>query len=221
MTPEPLPRRSIITPPVPPRRLSHDLEDLRTYAAGRALSIGEIEIALKARGFALLILVFALPFSLPVSIPGLSIPFGLVITFMGCRLALGLKPWLPQFIRRREIKANILERTLAFGIRLSQRMEKLARPRLHFLQRFPGMINLIGLGIASGGLLLSAPFPPFIPLTNTLPALGILCLTAGMIERDGVLVLTGYAMSLLAWAYFVTCFLLGEAGLRRLWDFVF
>ncbi len=35
-----------------------------------------------------------------------------------------------------------------------------AKLRMHFLQRWPGMVNFIGLGIASGGLLLSLPLPP-------------------------------------------------------------
>jgi hypothetical protein len=81
------------------------------------------------------------------------------------------------------------------------------------------MLNLIGLGIASGGLLLCLPLPPLIPLSNTIPALSILLLTAGMVERDGLLVLLGYVTNLAAWLYFILMFVLLGDGLKALFRF--
>jgi hypothetical protein len=49
----------IIEPPVPPRRLSSDLKDLLREAAGRSLTLGELEQILHGRGFALFILLLA------------------------------------------------------------------------------------------------------------------------------------------------------------------
>lgn len=166
-----------LEPPLPPRRLSTDLKEILREAAGRSLSLGELEQILQGRGFALFILILALPFVFPIAVPGLSIPFGIVILILGMRIAMGLKPALPQFILRREVKYSILERIVNFGLKLCVRLEKLIRPRMHFLQRWPGMLNLIGLGIASGGLLLSLPLPPFIPFTNAIPAISILMLS--------------------------------------------
>lgn len=42
-------------------RLSSDLQDLRRHSAGKAMTIGELEEALKGRGFAMLVLLMALP----------------------------------------------------------------------------------------------------------------------------------------------------------------
>ena len=195
----------------PPCRLSEDLQAL--LAQERALSIGEIESILQGRGFALIIMLLAAPFLVP-SVPGLSTPFGAAIILMGARLACGRKPWLPQFVRRRELSAQLLCKVLGVLLKLVQRMERLAKPRMHFLQRGPGMVNLIGLGIASGGLFLFLPI--MVPVMNTLPTLSILFLTAGLMERDGMFVILGYLFGVAAWIYFGAWLLLGKAGVNCL-----
>ena len=204
--------------PATPPRLSSDLRDLLREAAGRHLTLGELEQTLKGRGFGLFVLLLALPFTFPITIPGLSIPFGLVIMLIGLRLAVGRKPWLPAFILRREIKYSLLEKIVGLGLRLSTKLEKVVKPRMHFLQRWPGMLNLIGLGIASGGLLLSLPLPPLIPFSNTIPAFAVLFLAAGMIERDGLLVLIGHCVNVAAWIYFSLMFAAAGEGISRLWQ---
>ncbi len=193
----------------PPRRLSADLAELLRLADGRALTLGELEALLQGRGFGLFILLMSLPFLIPVAIPGLSVPFGIVVLLIGVRIACGRKPSLPAFILRRQIKFATLERIVGTGLKLCTRMEKLVKPRMEFLQRGPGMANLIGIGIASGGLQLLLPLPPLIPLSNFIPAVSVVFLTAGMLERDGLLVLAGYVVNVAGWCYFA----LWSAGL--------
>jgi hypothetical protein len=204
---------------LPPRKLSDDLRELLRASAGRALTLGELESSLQGRGFALLILLMSLPFCFPVSIPGLSMPFGVVIMFLGFRLACGRKPSLPGFVLKREIQFSTLEKIVGFGLKLATRMEKIAKPRMQFLHRWPGMTNLIGVGLALGGLLLLLPLPPLIPLSNTIPAISVVLLTAGLVERDGVFVLAGYGVNLLAWVYFIFMFVMGGEGIRHLLRF--
>ena len=182
------------------------------------MTLGELEEILQGRGFGMFLLLLALPFTFPIAIPGLSIPFGIVIMLVGLRIALGRKPSLPDFILRRTIKPSVLERIIRLGLKLSTKLEKVVKPRMHFLQRWPGMINLIGLGIASGGLLLSLPLPPLIPFSNTIPALAVLFLTAGLIERDGLLVLIGHCVNVVAWIYFGVMFTAAGHGINRLWQ---
>ncbi len=202
--------------PLPAKRLSDDLRELLAKAAGRSLTLGELEAILQGRGFALFILLLSLPFCSPISIPGLSIPFGVVITFLGLRILFGHKPELPGFVLRKQVKYATLERIVGIGLKLCKYMEKIARPRMAFLRTWPGMINLIGLGLASGGVQLLLPLPPLIPLSNTIPAVSVVLLTAGLIERDGVFVLAGYAMNLAAWIYFALMFgVIGE-GIKHL-----
>ena len=201
-----------------PRRLSADLRDLLREAAGRAMTLGELEEILKGRGFALFLLLLSLPFAFPISLPGLSIPFGIVIMILGLRIVLGMKPSLPRFVLGRKVPYRVLEKTVGFGLKLSTKMEKLVRPRMHFLQRWPGMINLIGLGIFSGGFLLLLPLPPLIPFSNMIPAVSVILLAAGLMERDGLLVLFGYLVNLAAWIYFGIMFVLAGHGVSQLWE---
>jgi hypothetical protein len=83
---------------------------------------------------------------------------------------------------------------------ISRRFEHLIRPRLLQLTHGATLNRFNGLALVFAALLLMAPLP-LIPLTNTLPAVAILLLAAGMAERDGVLVLAGYAATLISTAY--------------------
>jgi hypothetical protein len=49
-------------------------------------------------------------------------------------------------------------------------------------------------------LLLMAPLP-FVPLANTLPAIAIILLCLGMAERDGLMLMAGYALALVSAVY--------------------
>ena len=88
---------------------------------------------------------------------------------LGLRIATGQKPSLPGMILRREVKYATLEKMVNFALKLCGKMEKVVKPRMHFMQRWPGMMNLIGIGIASGGLQLCLPLPPLIPFSNFIP----------------------------------------------------
>ena len=139
--------------------------------------------------------------------------------FLGLRIALGMKPSLPQFILRRQVSYALLEKIIGVGLKLCTKLERIVKPRMHFLQKWPGMLNLIGLGIASGGLLLCLPLPPLVPLSNTIPAVAVLLLTAGMIERDGLLVLFGHFVNIAAWIYFIIMGIIFGDALRYIFRY--
>lgn len=210
--PDPTP---VLADAATPARLSADLAALRARSAGQSLTVDELEKALKGRGFAMLLLLLALPFCV-IPVPGLSTPFGFAVFLIGIRFAAGQKPWLPAFVRRKNIPPARLAQILDGGIRFARTMEKCVKPRMRFLQHWPGMTNLIGLGIASGGLLLLLPLP--IPFSNTIPAWAVVFLTAGMMERDGLLVLLGHVTTLASWAFIALCWLLGAQGIERLFN---
>ena len=203
----------------PPRRLSEDFGEVLRHAAGRAVTLGELETNLKGRGFALFILILSVPFCFPVALPGLSIPFGIVILLLGFRIAMGHKPKLPGFILRREISYKLLEKIVHFGQKVCRTIERFSRPRMQFLRRSGFAVNLIGIGLASGGLQLLLPLPPFVPLSNTIPAVSVVLLTAGLIERDGVFVLAGYVVNLAAWVYFALMGAALHTAVLKIWHF--
>ena len=207
-------------PPPQAKRLSEELESLLEIAPGRPMKLRTIVEHLHFRGLPALIVLLCVPFLFPVAIPGLSIPFGIAIALCGLRLGLGHSFWMPDFILRREISYDMLQKLVATAAKFYRKVEKLVRPRMHFLQRWPGMINLMGFMIMVGGILLSLPIPPPFPLTNTIPGLAVIFMALGIMERDGVCTLVGYGFALLGVCYVGLIFVLGVAGVQQLWGWL-
>jgi hypothetical protein len=216
----PLPETAPLPPEAEPRprRLSEELRDVLRDAMGHDVTLGELEQRLQGRGFALFILLLSVPFCFPIAIPGLSIPFGIVIMLLGIRIALGRKPDLPGFILAKKIRYGNLERIVTLGIKLCTKIEKVARPRMHFFRRSSLAVNLIGIGLASAGLQLLMPIPGVFPLTNTIPAISAVLLTVGLIERDGIFVLAGYVTNVAGWIYFTFIFAAAGKGIEWLYE---
>ncbi len=128
-------------------RLSTDLETLHARVKDRALTLAELKQALKGRGSAMLLILLALPFCF-VAIPGLSMPFGIAIGLIGTSLAIGREPWLPRFIMHRHLSTARSAQLLTGAIKVARQLERFVRPRFAFLHAGPGMLRLIGLGIA-------------------------------------------------------------------------
>jgi len=170
------------------------------------------------RGLLIFCMVLTLPFLLPVSIPGTSTPFGLLIALNALGLAMHKTPWLPARLMNRRIAMHQLVPMLENGARLFARLEKFIRPRLLVLthRASMGRLNVMLLGLS--GLLLTAPLP--LPFSNTLPAYGVLFLAIGNLERDGYAVLAGYSMVVLAVLYFATVAVLGGLGANALASFL-
>src|ERR1700754_260474 len=120
-------------------RISDALRRLLREAAGRPLLIREMVEILHGRGLQFMVILLCLPFLAPVTIPGISIPFGLAIALCGLRIAFGHRPWLPAFILNRRISYPALERMVHFGCAVYERVEKVIRPRLGFLLAGPAM----------------------------------------------------------------------------------
>lgn len=198
-----------------PRPLSEDFHELLDDLHGDKMTIDSIEKALEKRDFALLVMLLTVPFVIA-PIPGILLPFGATILFMGIRIILGKKPQLPQWVLKKKIKTSILKKTLKMFIKIVVILEKFAKQRLLFLACWPSMKKLIGVGIASDALFLTLPLP--IPFANTLPAISILLLSAGLMEEDGLLVLLGYFTSLLAWVYLLLIILLGKTIIEHIWS---
>jgi len=181
-------------------KFSQELQGLARQFADRPAHLFEILTATRGRGFGLLLFLIGLPFITPIPLPGLSTPFGLVVLVIGARLAIGRQPWLPERLLKMELPARFVTRVLAATSRVVRWLEVLLRPRLVFLHEQWIYRRIAGTLIMLSGLLLLLPLP--IPLTNSLPALTVVLLAAGAMERDGLFLLAGCAMFALTIAFF-------------------
>ena len=181
-------------------KFSKELQDLAQQFADRPARLSELLGATQGRGFDVLLLLIGLPFLTPIPLPGLSTPFGFVVLVIGARLALGRRPWLPGKLLRRELPARFIARVLATASRAVRWLEVLLRPRLDFLHAQWIYRRVAGTLIMLSGLVLLLPLP--IPLTNSFPALTVVLLAAGSIERDGLFFLAGCGSFLATLSYF-------------------
>lgn len=153
------------------------------------------------QGLLLIAMFMGLPFLLPVSIPGVSTIFGLVILLIGIGVALNRLPWLPERVLRREIEGEQIHNILRGSLKFVSRVERAIRPRLLNLTESGALNRLHGLSIAFSAILLMVPLG-LVPFSNTLPAAAIIFLCAGLLQRDGLFILLGYAMIIATLVYF-------------------
>jgi hypothetical protein len=188
---------------VPSAEFSDELRTLADKYREQPAPLGEIMDTLGPRASALLVVICALPFSTPISIPGFSTPFGLVILLLASRFFAGLPPWLPGRLRRLVLPAAFFAKLLAASSKLVGWLERRLRARLHLLVDAQWKLRLHTSVVIFSALLLMLPLPPLPPFTNTLPALVAVVMTFSTLKRDGAGVLAGYAIFAFTAGYFV------------------
>lgn len=172
--------------------LSAMLQALAVDDSRDRIAVGDLLAALGDRALAALLFVFAVPNVLPVP-PGTSAILGAPLVFLAAQLAFGRRPWLPAVIARRTMTRADFAAVVRRIVPWLERAERLLRPRAMGLTQ-PPMEYLIGLVCLLLAVVLVLP----VPLGNMLPALAISLLALGILERDGLWVLTGLATSVVA-----------------------
>lgn len=147
------------------------------------------------RVFGFLFVILSLPSALPIPAPGYSIPFGILMFLLAGQLILGAKfPWLPAKMMKGSMKLSTVQSFLKKGLPWLRKIETISQPRLTYISTgFTGRL-IIGIAIALMSISMMIP----IPGTNTLPAIGIFVISFGLQEDDGLIILGGLVISLLA-----------------------
>lgn len=165
----------------------------------------------------MLITIFlSLIFLVPVSIPGVSTVFGSGILLIGITRLFARKLWLPQAIANRKLNAVKLREGFKRALTWFQRLEKISRPhRLPALTngRFMDILNNLSFILAA--ILLMAPFG-FVPFSNTLPAVALIFLAVGMMQKDGGSILLGNLFNIATIIYFGFLIAGGGYSIREL-----
>ena len=172
--------------------LSSILWELAADTQRERIAIRDLLVALGDRATGALIFIFAFPNVLPTP-PGTSTILGAPLVFLAAQLMLGKAPWLPGFVANRSMTRADFLLLVKRIIPWLQRAENLLRPRFTGLA-VPPMEHVIGLLSLLLAILLVLP----IPLGNVLPALAISLMALGVLERDGLWVLSGLAVSVAA-----------------------
>lgn len=161
-------------------------------APGPRIALGSLIDALGERTFGLVMLVLALPCAVPFlyGVPQIvSVP----MLFFAAQMLIGRKAlWLPEGLRARSFATADYAGMIARARPWLERLERLARPRIAVLAQ-PPFDRLVGLAMLIASLSVAVP----LPLTNTVPGIGIAVLALGLIERDGLLILGGAVLALI------------------------
>ncbi|HEU0249630.1 MAG TPA: exopolysaccharide biosynthesis protein [Solirubrobacteraceae bacterium] len=143
---------------------------------------------------------FAIVFVLLLGVPALPLPTGgathvfeIVAMLLALELIAGRQElWLPQRWCKIELAGNAQQRFVSALMRMIRRLERVSRPRLRFLFNHRLSNIVFGLLVLAGSA--GAFFaPPFTGL-DTLPALGVVLLSLGVLLEDIVVAVVAIAV---------------------------
>jgi hypothetical protein len=185
-------------------------EAARQISQRETVTVRDILELVGEQGLLILCMILMLPFLLPVSVPGVSTIFSLVVMLVGFSVTTNWL-WLPDRIMNRKIDSQTLVNSMQKGANIFSRLDGLVRPRLLRLSdnRFINRLN--GMALIFGGILLIFPLG-LVPFSNTLPGIAVLLLAAGMLQRDGLFIIGGYVANIISVIYFGGLFLAALAA---------
>jgi hypothetical protein len=162
----------------------------RWLASGGVKTLGGLVEAFREKSFALLfVLLLGVP-ALPLPTGGATHVFEVIAALLALELIAGRREvWLPRRWRVVELAGDKRRRVIAGQLRLIRRLERVSRPRgrILFGRRLSGAV--FGVLVLAG---CAAAFfaPPFTGL-DTLPALGVVLISLGVLLEDIAFVVAG------------------------------
>jgi len=153
-------------------------------APGERITVEQLLEPLRRRAFGFLLLLLAIPNFIPVPL-GIGGVMGVLVVALGLEMLIGLEhPWIPGFLRRRTMSREGLLRFLDRIAPVTQRLERICKPRMQRLTRRP-FTFVSGAIMILIGILLALP----IPFTNYVFGAMLIAFALALVERDGALLL--------------------------------
>ena len=177
----------------PPRGALTKIADILETHANNAptITLGQLSDAMQERAFGLLLLILALPCSLPF-VYVLPQIVALPMALLAWQMASGrTAPWLPETLRKRSMSVDALNDVIRRAQKYGGWLEALAHPRFAGVTGKTGM-RIIGALLIIPSLSILVP----LPLTNTVPGIGVAIAAVGLIERDGLFSVAGLFVGL-------------------------
>ena len=171
------------------------------------ISLADIKTSLHKRGFGLLMVICAIPVSLPIPIPpGLTSIPAIPLLILSLQMVMGLdSPWLPKWVSKRTIKRTTLASLIEAASPHLKKIEKFLKPRLSFASSRHGE-KIIGIFATIFSISVMLP----VPFTNMIPALGILIMSLGLLSKDGITIIIGMVIGSVGVCLSTLIVILGE-----------
>ncbi|MGF6275656.1 hypothetical protein ABIB38_004057 [Massilia sp. UYP11] len=191
--------------------ISQTLRSLVRSLPRTGITLSELIQRVGNDGLLILVTLLTLVFLIPVSIPGVSTVFGAAILLISVSRLFGRNLWIPAKIEHRIIGTRKLRPLLRKALSWLKKLERVSRPnRIEWLVTGGTMAVINNLALILGAVLLMMPFG-LIPFSNTFPAVAILFLAIGLLQRDGLCILLGHVSNVVTILYFAV--LIGGGGL--------
>src|SRR6059058_5868293 len=174
----------------PVEKVSDQIE--RWVGADGPRTLGSLVELFEEKSFAVLfVLLLGVP-ALPLPTGGVTHVFEIIAVLVALQLIAGRDHiWLPERWRKLELAGPKQQRFITGLMKSIRRLERLSRPRLRFL--FGHRVTNIVFGLLVVGGSAGAFFaPPFTGL-DTLPSLGVVLLSLGVLLTDFLVVAIGLA----------------------------
>lgn len=171
-----------------PNRVSDELE--RWLKSDGEKTLGTLIELFQENSFAILfVLLLGVP-ALPLPTGGATHVFEIIAVLLALELVAGRDEiWLPQRWRKLELAGDKHQRFIGGLMKTIRWLERFSRPRLRFL--FDHRVTNIAFGLlVIGGSVGAFSAPPFTGL-DTLPALGVVLLSLGVLFKDAIVVVAG------------------------------
>ncbi|HSI39804.1 MAG TPA: exopolysaccharide biosynthesis protein [Xanthobacteraceae bacterium] len=160
---------------------------------GERVAIGDLLHALRNRAFGITFLLFGIPNCLPMP-PGIPVVCGLILALVGAQMAVGRDElWLPRWLAAKTFSRSMLDTIVTRALPWIQKFERHSRSR-HTAFAGPTARRVVGAVVVLLGFILLLPIPF---LGNLPPGFAICIFGLGLVERDGLVILAGFAATLL------------------------
>lgn len=150
---------------------------------------------------------------MPHGLPGISTITGIPLAVIAFQMLIGLpRAYLPRWLGQRSLHADNFRRLVEKSAPLLQKTERVLKPRWPALTSIAGERS-VGAFCLLMALVLALP----IPFGNLLPAIAVVLIALGLIEKDGLVVTLGFVVGALGLAVvWGLIWAMIEAGLRAM-----
>jgi len=172
--------------------VSHDiarlLRRLSDDGGEAGLTLEEIRDRLDERAYGLLILLLSIPCLVP-GLYGVPQVVGVAVILLAGQMLVGREePWLPRWLLNLRARGSWLKAMADFAESKLGWIDRFSRPRLRRFADGPGE------KLAAVFMIL-ATLTIVLPMTNTIPSVALALLSVGLIQRDGLFVIAGAAVT--------------------------